>query len=548
MRALLPPWREIWPSVLLGFLTVIGGVGLLGAGAWLLSLAGGRPASVLLLVVPITLVRFMSLMRSTSRYGERIVSHRSTLSHLARLKGRVFTSLAARTPPEIAHGASGDFLRRMTADVDRLQNLLLDALAPPAVFALVSAAAVGVLAWLVGWAAAVILGAGLLAAGVAVPACGLIATSSGRVRLASQGGRVAGRLVDAAQSMADLLMTPLGGSVRASLERDAAALAVRQADLDRALATVRGEALLLAHLTAVAVLACAVPAVRAGRLDGVLLGAIVLGTSATFEAAAPLLGAIPAAAEDADAARRILVPAIVRPRGAACTGDTGIELRGVGFAYEGGPPLLGDVDLILSPGHHVAVEGPSGAGKSTLVLLLAGLLRPTAGRITVGGVEPADLDEGERARLIAVVPQRPQLFSGTIASNIALGAPGTGRGEILAAARAAGLGPLLATLPKGLGTEVGEGGLRLSGGEMGRVAIARALVMEAPILLLDEALTGLDDQTAVEVARALAAFGRGRSVLAVLGERLDAMGFNETWRLADGTMRRIDLPHTSPRP
>jgi len=83
---------------------------------------------------------------------------------------------------------------------------------------------------------------------------------------------------------------------------------------------------------------------------------------------------------------------------------------------------------------------------------------------------------------------------------------------------------------------------------MGRVAIARALVMEAPILLLDEALTGLDDQTAVEVARALAAFGRGRSVLAVLGERLDAMGFNETWRLADGTMRRIDLPHTSPRP
>ncbi|MGD0386898.1 MAG: thiol reductant ABC exporter subunit CydD, partial [Solirubrobacteraceae bacterium] len=147
---------------------------------------------------------------------------------------------------------------------------------------------------------------------------------------------------------------------------------------------------------------------------------------------------------------------------------------------------LHDLDLTLEPGFLTALTGPSGAGKSTLAALAMRLADPTAGRVSCGGVDLREIDPDAWRAQIAWVPQRTRLFAGTIADNIALADPTAARARIAAAATAAGLDELLATLPDGLDTPVGESGRGLSAGQAQRVALARALYRDPFLVVLDE--------------------------------------------------------------
>jgi thiol reductant ABC exporter CydD subunit len=193
-----------------------------------------------------------------------------------------------------------------------------------------------------------------------------------------------------------------------------------------------------------------------------------------------------------------------------------IRLEGVGYEYPDRPgPALSGIDLELPPGAVTALVGPSGAGKSTLARLLMRLADPGEGRITCGGSDLRDLDlESWRAR-VAWVPQRPTLFSGSIAENIALYAPEAPRVEIQRAASAAGAGDFVRTLPHGLDTVIGEGGRRLSAGQAQRVALARAFLANRPLLVLDEPTAFLDEAGVRAAAEALAALMRGRTTLLI---------------------------------
>jgi ATP-binding cassette subfamily C protein CydD len=150
--------------------------------------------------------------------------------------------------------------------------------------------------------------------------------------------------------------------------------------------------------------------------------------------------------------------------------------------------VLDDFSLAIEPGELIGVTGPSGAGKSTLLRALAGDLEPSAGGVLLDGVPPSAVPW----TAITWLGQRPYLFAGTLAENIALGRPRSHDLEVLHAALAAGLGDVLARLPSGLDTPVGEGGWGLSGGEAHRVALARTFLKRAPLLLLDEPTAHLD--------------------------------------------------------
>ena len=166
-------------------------------------------------------------------------------------------------------------------------------------------------------------------------------------------------------------------------------------------------------------------------------------------------------------------------------------------------PALDAVSLAFAPGELVAVTGASGAGKSTLLRILSGELEPSAGSVRLDGVPPTGLERSA----ITWLGQRPYLFAGTLADNIALGRPEAHELQVQHAALAAGLGDLLARLPRGLDTPVGEGGWGLSGGEAHRVALARTFLKGAPLLLLDEPTAHLDaasEAAIVEVIRRLA--------------------------------------------
>jgi ATP-binding cassette, subfamily C, bacterial CydD len=166
-------------------------------------------------------------------------------------------------------------------------------------------------------------------------------------------------------------------------------------------------------------------------------------------------------------------------------------------------PALDDVSLAVAPGELIGITGASGAGKSTLLRVLAGDLEPSAGRVLLDGVPPS----GVLRTAIGWLGQRPYLFPGTLADNIALGRPDAHESQVLHAALATGLGDVLARLPGGLDTPVGEGGWGLSGGEAHRVALARTFLKRAPLLLLDEPTAHLDaasESGIIEVVHRLA--------------------------------------------
>jgi thiol reductant ABC exporter CydD subunit len=201
-----------------------------------------------------------------------------------------------------------------------------------------------------------------------------------------------------------------------------------------------------------------------------------------------------------------------------------VRFEAVSFAYPGRPGLVVDgLDLELAPGESVALIGESGAGKSTVAALLLGLLRPTAGRVTIGGVDLARCRLDAWHQLVAWVPSRPTLVRASVADNIRLGAPGASGERVRAAAALAGADSFVRALPAGYDTAVGDGGRALSPGERRRIALARAILRDAPLLVLDEPTADLDPESVALVARAVERVAAGRTAL-VIAHRAELVG------------------------
>lgn len=211
-----------------------------------------------------------------------------------------------------------------------------------------------------------------------------------------------------------------------------------------------------------------------------------------------------------------------------------IEFAHVSFAYEPGKPVLEDVSFRVAPGEHVAVIGASGAGKSTLVDLLWRFYAPDRGTIAIDG---RDLKELRRAPVIAqmaVVSQEPHLWNATLGENIRYGRPGATGAEIAAAARAADLGPLLATLDRGLDTPVGERGAQMSAGQRQRIALARAFIRRPRVLVLDEAMSSLDWASEDQVRRSLDELMTGVTTIVITHRLARARDADQILVLAGG--------------
>jgi len=193
-----------------------------------------------------------------------------------------------------------------------------------------------------------------------------------------------------------------------------------------------------------------------------------------------------------------------------------VRFEAVSFSYPARPGLvLDELDLELAPGETVALVGESGAGKSTVAALLLGLLEPTGGRISVGGVDLAACERTAWQRLVAWVPQRPGLLRGTVAENIRLGSPAASDDAVCHAAALAGADAFVRTLPTAYDTIVGDGRRPLSPGERRRIGLARAILRDAPLVVLDEPTADLDPPSVELVARAVRRLATGRTVLLI---------------------------------
>jgi ATP-binding cassette subfamily C protein CydCD len=234
------------------------------------------------------------------------------------------------------------------------------------------------------------------------------------------------------------------------------------------------------------------------------------------------------------------IASVPAPRPAPNPALVPVRFEAVRFEYpqrEGA--ALDELELVLEPGRIHAIVGPSGSGKSTLANLLMRLADPSGGRISCAGVDLRELDLAQWRSRIAWVPQRPTLFTGTVAQNIALYKPAASQNEIRQAIAAAGARPLIEGLPDGLATLVGEGARRLSAGQAQRIALARAFLAQRPLLVLDEPTAHLDEDSALEVGDAIARLAPGRTTLLIVHQPALSALADEVFAMHDGRLQPI---------
>jgi ABC-type multidrug transport system fused ATPase/permease subunit len=220
------------------------------------------------------------------------------------------------------------------------------------------------------------------------------------------------------------------------------------------------------------------------------------------------------------------LPEPERPAALPGTGRLGVTLRGVRFAYPGGSEVLAGVDLDVEPGAILAVCGSTGSGKSTLLQLLPRFYDPDDGSVALGGADLRDLPLETVRGEVAVVTQRPVLFSESLRENLLVGNPAATQEQIEAACTVAGVTAFIDDLPEGWETLIGERGVNLSGGQRQRVALARALLSDARVLVLDDPLSAVDTETELGIVERLRDALDGRTVL-LATQRLSTLALAE---------------------
>jgi ATP-binding cassette subfamily C protein CydCD len=235
------------------------------------------------------------------------------------------------------------------------------------------------------------------------------------------------------------------------------------------------------------------------------------------------------------------------PVPAPSPGVHGLDIVGLDLAYPGRGKVLDRLHLRIGPGETIGLVGPSGGGKTTLVSLILRLSSPGAGTISCGGVDLDSIDPREWRRHLVWVPQRPTLFRGSLAWNLRLYEPEADDATIRRAVTDAGLAQMVADLPDGLDTAIGDGGRRLSVGQAQRVALARALVSRAPMVLLDEPTAHLDSDSEKTVSQAIGRLTADRTALLVSHRRKAIAGADRVFELRDGQLLPFDPePHPVP--
>ena len=503
-------------AALIGFATIGSGIGLLMTSAWLITRAALLPPASAL-QFGIVGVRVFGASRGVLRYAERLLSHDTTFKILTRLRLWFYDAVEPLAPARLASFRSADLLKRITDDIQSLENIYSRVLAPPITAMLVTALMWGVVGVWSTSAASGLLACQLLA-GIGVPLITVRAargTAKGIMALQAEQQILA---VDMVQGLGELHVFGMLGS---HLERLQAA-EEKKLDLQKKSAFFEGlhESLsgLAMNAAVIWILWSMLPMVRVGTVSSITLTAVIFGVIASFEAFLPLTGSMQHLEADIRAGDRLFeiidaVPEIKAPeRPEPLPVRHDIEVNDLCFSYPGSlRPAIDGISFTVPQGGKTAIVGPSGAGKSTITSLLVRFWNPSKGSISVGGRNIVSLDPEGLRRRIAVVSQRTYLFGQSIRENLLLAAPDADDETLKAALSAAGL----SSLHERLDDWAGQHGMNLSGGERQRLAIARMILQDAPVIVLDEATANLDAVTEQAILDTLDRISSGKTLLAI---------------------------------
>lgn len=513
-------------GALLAALTAVAGMALLGLSGWFItatSIAGLHASTAILFDVfgPSAGIRLLAIGRTGSRYAERLVTHDATFAALAGIRVQLFRGWSRPEAASRLLRQPAKLLFRLTADIDALEALYLRLLVPAFTalcVALLAGVALGVMQWQLGLG----LAAWLLAAGGGIS--WVVAQRARRPAIVRSRAieKLRSGTIDLVAGQTDLVMAGRIDAQCIALGQIDRSLAQADVALQR-LETAAGAAYGVAGSATLAGVLLAVAALVQQQMMTVPLAALALLIALT--AVEPFAGLRRGALEAGRMllAMRRLAPRLDGNEVALPPFDAapGLRLEHVSAAHAGSHlAILHDVTLHIGEGERVALIGPSGAGKSTLLALAARELAPLSGTVAA-----------PRACLFT---QKTELFQDSLRDNLRLADPSASDAQLWAALQSAGLDDEVRALAAGLDTQLGEGGLGLSGGQARRLALARLFLHESTLWLLDEATEALNAQVAIDVLQRLRARSDGRSLLIATHLRREAALADRLVSLRDG--------------
>ena len=574
MRALLPfikLFKHQWLMMLLGLIlsvtSLMAGIGLLSLSGWFLSASAVAGLTLITIqafnyLTPSGGVRFFSIARTASRYGERLATHEATFKLLTQLRVWAWRKIMPLSAANMQGLRQGEILNRLVADIDTLDHLYLRLITPlfSSFFVLIC------LYIFVAWfdpSIALILCGSLLLLWLLLPwffyqlgrAPGIKQVQSKRLL------RV--QILEFVQGLAEISLFAASERFREKISQSEAALL----DSQRAMANVTAfsQAMLILCHGVIVVLVLYITASGVGEQQtvGPIFAMLTFTTLACIEMLMPIAGAFQHLSSCIDAGKRVnelveQTPDIIfnhHDKKAITKGA--LQLKDIHFAYqENGQNILNGIDLSIEAGKKVALLGQTGSGKSSLLALITREWEANSGSLTIDAVPVNQYSQQALSDGLSIVSQRIYLFTGTLRENLTLAQPkalvyDTNSEQIKA--QQANDQHLISVLDKvGLSTLtegenpldawIGEGGRQLSGGEQRRIGVARVLLRNAPLLLLDEATEGLDKRTEREILKLLFEFAKDKTVL-MISHRLTAIEKMDQIHLMEAGKLRVSGSH-----
>lgn len=539
---------EFLPVLLVSLMALFTGLALLGASAWLVASAALMPP-LYTLALGITTVRACGIGRAVFRYGERYLSHRMAFRILTEIRTSFYDRAAKVLPLRSGPARQGEFLHDLLTGADELRDFYVRALLPIAAIGTITALTTWLLAGVIGLCALA-----LPALYLARLVLSFASRQTGEERQRTRDAAYRSALLDAAGGADELICAGCAPALK-RLAGPADRLLQGSLQLARSDAKRDVAENLLDTTVLMALLALLILRVTNGTLSGIDLCVyfLVLQTlliefrtlpEAVRQGRRSLLaarflperqiGETAATDEKAGEPERMPAPAQATSRDADAASQTPLlEAQDLSFSYRKGQGVLQGLSFRIARGQHTAIVGASGAGKTTLAELLLGVWPPDSGTLRLCGTPYHELPHGAIQQAIAALPQGSVLFAGSIRENFARYRPACKEEDILAALRDAQLSEVVAALPQGIDTPLGEDACFLSGGQRGRLLTAIAIAGKEPVILLDEPTCGLDQKTAAALMAAL--FARiqetGQTLLTITHERTLVTKFQQTIEL-----------------
>jgi len=503
--------------IFLSSLTIFAAASLMYTSGYLISKAATRPENILMIYVPIVAVRTFGILRSASKYVERLVGHNTILKILSRMRTRLFSNLEPYALTINSKFKTGDILGLLANDIEYLQDIYLKTIFPgiASLFIyFISVVALGFFSIPFAILTAVI---SFVLVGV-LPYFSLLVEKARTYQIKKEKSHLYEKLTDAVMGISDWLFSGKQSSFIKNYREMDESLRNIQNNEKRFRRRRDLVAQCIVALLVLMMLYWAGNESLAGEIPRTFIAAFVLVLFPLTEAFIPLsnsLGSVPLYSDSINRLEEI--KEVSRDRESlTIEGDIDdyrkIEFKNVSFHYSENETILNNVSFIIEENKKTALLGPSGSGKSTILKIIEGVETPIDGSVKINEIESIALGN-QISKVVSVLNQKPYLFDTSVLNNIRLGNPAASDEEVIEVTKMVELHDYIASLPEGYNTPMQETGVRFSGGERQRIALARILLQNTPIVILDEPTVGLDSITERKLLHTIFKVLEGKTVL-----------------------------------